>query len=177
MPRPSPPRSATPPRASAPRLRLTLAAIAVLFLAAAARPEISGRVTAVHDGDTFSIGAVDVRVFGIDAPELAQACGDRPCGRDARAALSDLVLGRDLTCRIRGRSFGRLVGECSADGTAIGPAMLARGEAVAYRAFLRKRDGAYLAAEAQARAAGAGIWSGPFVPPAEFRKRGRARRR
>src|SRR5262245_48944012 len=32
------------------------------------------------DGDTLRIGALTIRLFGIDAPEMKQVCGDWPAG-------------------------------------------------------------------------------------------------
>jgi hypothetical protein len=84
---------------------------------------IVGIVTAVHDGDTFSIGKQRIRVFGIDAPELHQMCAARadasscaPCGETARRALSAMILGKEVRCTDRGRSYDRVVGECTVGG-------------------------------------------------------------
>ncbi len=49
---------------------------------AAAPPTIHGTVTAVHDGDAFSIGRVRIRVFGIDAPSsISNAAPTRSTSR------------------------------------------------------------------------------------------------
>lgn len=149
----------------------------MILVAAAAAPLLTGTVTAVHDGDTFTLSSGQrVRVFGIDAPELRQLCSPAPgqcvpCGQVSRQALSDLILGKPLTCRSRGKSYDREVAECSVDGVAIGPWMLERGQAKAYRQYLRKSDRAYLAAEKQAKAARAGLWSVEMAVPADWRNR------
>ena len=132
-------------------------------------------VTAVHDGDTFTIGHQRIRVFGIDAPELHQQCKTDanvciPCGQVAREALSDLVKGKEVICRDRGKSYDRIVGECRVGKIEIGPWMLTHGQAVVYKQFLRKADrGAYLSAEASAKRANAGLWAMSWVPPADWR--------
>jgi Micrococcal nuclease (thermonuclease) homologs len=137
---------------------------------------IVGIVTAIHDGDTFSIGKQRIRVFGIDAPELHQQCSPAPgqcspCGEAAREALSAMILGKEVRCADRGRSYDRVVAECIVDGAAIGPAMVAQGQAVVYRQFLKKADKpAYLGAEAGAKRAGEGLWAMTWVPPADWRK-------
>jgi endonuclease YncB( thermonuclease family) len=74
---------------------------------AAARDEIEGPVSAeilrVIDGDTLLVEArpwpqqtmeVDVRIRGIDAPEMHSSCADvRRAGIDARHALESLTSG------------------------------------------------------------------------------------
>lgn len=80
-------------------------------LAAAAQKHITGRVISVHDGDTFTILACDslklnVRLWGIDAPELKQ-----PYGIEARECLRGLIMGTDVVVFIEGHEkYGRLLG-------------------------------------------------------------------
>lgn len=171
-------------------MKLNASGLAVIvFLAsvnltgtAAAAHEVTGKVTAVHDGDTFTInGVTKIRIFGIDAPELKQQCrvdaiptpGPSPClpcGQRAREALAALVLGKDVTCTERGRSYDRIVGECTVGKIELGPKMLSSGQAVVYRQFLKKADRAtYVGAEASAKRAAEGLWSETFVPPADWR--------
>ena len=50
-----------------------------------------------EDGDSLMVGNREVRLFGIDAPELDQSCtrsGQRlSCGSEAKAHLAQLVAG------------------------------------------------------------------------------------
>jgi endonuclease YncB( thermonuclease family) len=166
-------------------LRLALAAVSALLVArmpAALATDISGVVTAVHDGDTFTIdGRTKIRVFGIDAPELRQQCrldaihrpGPSPCvpcGEHARDALAGLLMGKTVTCVDRGKSYDRAVGECTVGKIEVGLWMLSSGQAFVYRQFLKKGDrSAYNGAEASARRAAEGVWSMTVIPPADWR--------
>lgn len=139
-------------------------------------------MSAVHDGDTLTLaGGRKVRLFGIDAPELRQQCrADAiyapgpsacvPCGESSRLALEGLVLGKDIHCTDRGRSYDRVVAECEVGKVQVGPWMLSHGFAVAYAQFLRKADRpTYLGAQASAKRAGEGLWAMTWVPPAAWR--------
>ena len=75
-----------------------------MFFAAAL---IAAAVSAA-DGDSFHAGADHVRLWGIDAPELAQTClrpdGRRwACGQAAKAAMAGMLAGGPLDCQARGR--------------------------------------------------------------------------
>ena len=127
--------------------------------------ELSGTARVV-DGDTLAFGAARLRLAGLDAPELDQTCGppEKPvaCGRLARDALARLASG-PVTCRVSGRDkYGRELGRCAAGGSDVGAELVRDGWAVSY--------GGYHAEEGTARAAGRGIWAGPFDEPAAWRR-------
>ena len=65
--------------------------------------EITG-TPKIIDGDTLELKGQAIRLYGIDAPELGQACTikERPydCGMVARTALLDLTAGVAVTCRV-----------------------------------------------------------------------------
>lgn len=90
-----------------------LAIILALLLASPASAEtFSGLVTSVTDGDTFRIGSVRVRIWGIDAPERNEAGAGA-----ATRALTALAAGREVTCRLRDIDrYGRAVGQCFVSG-------------------------------------------------------------
>ncbi len=131
----------------------------------------TARVVSITDGDTLTLddGAV-VRLVGIQAPKL-------PLGRpgfvawpladEARAALEELCLGRRVTLYYGGRRsdrYGRALAHLYRDdGLWIQGEMLARGLARVYSFHDNRAEVAkMLALEAQARAAGLGIWRHPF---------------
>jgi endonuclease YncB( thermonuclease family) len=148
----------------------------VAFAACAPTPSraqtITGTAT-VHDGDTLSVGAVRVRIFAIDAPELAQSCSAEDgtsyaCGEEARRALAARVGQEVVTCTGLDRDrHGRIVARCSVRGEDLGAMMVRQGWALAYRAF----GNDYVEAEREARAARRGMWRGSFEPPWEWRRR------
>ena len=148
---------------------IALAMIALALIAERFVPPLDGAVR-VADGDSFELGGTRVRLEGIDAPELHQSCGAPdatwPCGERARAAMQQAVAD-GVTCRpVDDDRYGRAVSICEAGGRDLGARMVGEGWAVA-------TSFAYRSEEAAARAAGRGIWSGPFEMPADFRARQR----
>ena len=121
----------------------------------------------VNDGDSLTLGAMRVRLRGIDAPEYRQTCtkggADYACGRQARQALVALIGKRPVECSGWEKDrYGRLLGDCKAGGVDLNRAQVEAGWAVAYGGFERE--------QAAARAAGRGIWAGSFVEPQEWRR-------
>ena len=114
----------------------------------------------VIDGHTLEIAGTIVRIFGIEAPERDQLCrvpqGRWSCGEHARSALQDLIRDRPVACApVREDVFaGVTVARCSVAGRDIGATMVAGGWAVSLQGATRE----YVAQEAKARAAGAGLW-------------------
>jgi endonuclease YncB( thermonuclease family) len=146
-------------------------AVALAALAAggwfAQRPgaDITGEARVI-DGDSLVVAGVEIRLYGIDAPEYRQFCFRRgrpwACGADAARVLRTLIANRPVACRSREQDrYGRTVAACAVAGNDLGAAMVAGGHAVAY--------GAYQLEERAARNAGRGIWSSRFEPPAAWR--------
>jgi len=149
--------------------------ILAVGLTAAAPAELTGFARVV-DGDTFSLGAERVRLWGVDAPEGRQVCQDGQgrgyaCGDVARDQLSRLIGGQAVRCEVRDRdSYGRAVARCLAGSTDLGEAMVRAGWAVDYVQFSR---GAYASAEVEARRARRGLWAGRFETPSTWRAEAR----
>lgn len=144
----------------------TIAALAVAGLAttAAARryqppssplpiAATTGVPTSIHDGDTFRLGALRVRVWGIDAPEL-----ETQFGPAARAQLVQLVADRRVTCRDTGkRNHDRIVAQCwNWQGIDLAAAMARTGWAVNWSTF---SHGRYLADQQAAQRERRGVFA------------------
>ena len=136
-----------------------------------ASPALSGAAR-VDDGDSLTINGQRVRLGGgVDAPEWQQTCrrDGRPwrCGEAAKEALRALVSGREVRCDELGRDrYERSLGDCWAGSVNLNREMVRLGWALDYE---RYSGGRYASEQAEAKAAGRGIWSGEFIPPWEWR--------
>ena len=139
-----------------------------LVAAALDRPPapVSGQARA-SDGDSFRIGSDRIRLLGIDAPELAQQCTDGagrdwPCGRVARDRMADLLAAGAVDCRPEGYDrYDRLLATCFIGPQDLGATMVVEGLAVS--------AGPYWQEQVAAQQARAGIWSGDFDAPRDWR--------
>jgi endonuclease YncB( thermonuclease family) len=138
------------------------------------RTVVAGRAEVI-DGDTLLVGGIRVRLEGIDAPEIDQRCTDAGgkrwrCGVAAARLLSRLIAGRTVSCEPHGVDlYRRVLGVCHAGGLALNDEIVRQGLAWAFVRYSQ----AYVAIEAEARRAGAGVWSGHAVPPWDYRKHNR----
>jgi endonuclease YncB( thermonuclease family) len=141
-----------------------------LSVSTSALAEIVG-VARVIDGDTIEVAGERIRLHGIDAPEMDQAC-EWPdetieCGAIAKAALVDRLSGAVVRCEKQDRDrYGRIVAVCHANGTDIGQNLVRAGWALAYRRY----STAYVDAEDEARKAKRGMWMGEFIAPWDWRR-------
>jgi endonuclease YncB( thermonuclease family) len=118
----------------------------------------------IVDGATLAVAGREFRLHGIVAPALDQVCQrlGRPyqCGQVARAALWDLIGGREVTCTPVAAAGARAPepATCSAGETKLNEAMLESGWVLADPAAGK----AYVALGRAAERAGRGLWSGEF---------------
>lgn len=141
-------------------------------------PAIIEGTARVSDGDTLVVGKERIRLYGMDAPEKAQACKDAAgrdyaCGLVSKKALEDHVGSQSVRCEVKTiDQYGRNVASCSLAGNLLsgpedlGQYMVSNGLAVAYRQYGKE----YVALEESAHAAHRGIWAGSFTQPSEWRK-------
>ena len=133
-------------------------------------------VPRIVDGDTVVISGVKVRLEGIDAPEKDQFCLDdksqpRECGKEVLYQLDKKSAGRSWTCRVSGQDrFHRSLASCYIDGEDIQRWMVRSGLALSFTRYSH----AYDEDEKAAREARAGLWSGAFYAPWDWRSRNKS---
>lgn len=158
-----------------PRYLIALCLIFGVALPVAAVPPAAPLVVGpgqVVDGDTLRIGAVTLRLHGVDAPERDQSCalargGQWPCGQAATARLTALVAARVLECQATDRDrYQRTVAVCRANGQDLGAVLVAEGLAWAFHRYSRD----YAQAETAAQARRIGIWQARTPPAWEHRR-------
>ena len=150
--------------------------LSILLLAGAtiatAATTITG-VARISDGDTITIENTRIRLNGIDAPETDQVCLDEaentyPCGIAARDELVRLVHDRTVSCTgSEVDRYGRHIMTCFVGKKDLNAAMVAGGWALAFRRY----SDIYVGLEKAARASQAGMWSGAFIAPWDWRGR------
>lgn len=121
----------------------------------------------VTDGDTIKLGGTTYRIFGIDAPEMKQWCGNYPAGVMAAGQLEYMIKGtKEITCEPKDTDrYGRVVAVCRADGRDLGKQMVRLGFAYAFTRYSQ----AYSAEEEEARQENIGVHAYRCQLPWEYR--------
>lgn len=132
-------------------------------------PAAAHQVISITDGDTLTVledrRQVKIRLANIDAPEKAQAFGQR-----SKESLSDLCYRKDATYQTQTIDrYGRTVAVVTCAGIEANRAQVERGMAWVYPKY--NKDASLPLIESTARTAGAGLWrdSSP-IPPWEYRR-------
>lgn len=120
------------------------------------RPPLTATVTRVIDGDSFRAaagsGEIEVRLLGINAPEL-----DECYGSEAAAFLREAIDGRRVDLDDEGTDqFGRTLARVIVEGVSLNLEAVASGHALALSAASIERE--LIRAEDAARGAGEGMW-------------------
>ncbi|TCQ74740.1 endonuclease YncB(thermonuclease family) [Ochrobactrum sp. BH3] len=149
-------------------------------------PDIISGKAQVYDGDTFDLvyqapiakryrQYARIRLDGVDACESRQSATFNkikwPCGAVATAWLVAKTMGKEVTCYpSRIDKYGRYLAKCSVDGIDLGRSGLNEGMLIVYRHRNGVNDQEYERAEASAKSAKRGLWSGEFEDPYQFRR-------
>ncbi len=138
---------------------------------------IHGRVVGVSDGDSVTVIDANktqykIRLAGIDAPEKAQAYGQK-----SKQYLSDLVFGKQVDVEWSKRDrYGRTVGKIMLGGVDINLEQIKSGMAWHYKQYQREQSEedrlAYAKFETIARDKKIGLWRDPSpIEPSVFRRK------
>lgn len=143
-----------------------------LMPAIAMAAEFSGLVVGISDGDTIKVldethYVHTVRLMGIDAPEKAQAWGQR-----SKQSLANLIFERQVSVQwFKRDKYGRTVGKVLAqDGADVCLEQITRGMAWHYKKYAGEQPAddrdQYADAEKVAQESGVGLWQDESpVPP------------
>ncbi|QZA79555.1 thermonuclease family protein [Deefgea tanakiae] len=155
-------------------MRLLILIICFCCVPVFAQQQLSGQVIGVSDGDTATILTADrkpvkIRLAQIDAPEKAQAFGER-----SKQSLSDLIYGKNVIVDVETTDkYGRTVGKIIVAGIDANLEQIKRGMAWFYVQY--GKDAKYRDAESKAKSAKLGLWSEAApTPPWEWRHSGKA---
>ena len=152
--------------------------VLLIFLQLVAHADVLlGHVVGVSDGDTITVLDESkqrhvIRLMGIDAPEKAQAFGQK-----AKQSLSELVFDKDVSVTWFKRDrYGRTVGQVRLDDTDVCLEQIKRGLAWHYKQYQREQSeddrSRYADAEKEARSARIGLWvDDKPTEPSKFRHR------
>ena len=122
-------------------MRLWLVAAFCSLVGIAQADTLSGRVVAVHDGDTITVLDTNrtqhkIRLAGIDAPELGQAFGN-----PSKQNLSKWVYNRQVIVDWKKRDrYGRTVGVVLVDSHDVNLEQVRAGMAWWYRQYVREQS-------------------------------------
>lgn len=136
----------------------------------------TARVKSVHDGDTITVYArsgskktTQIRLYGVDAPELKQAYG-----RQAQQRLYELVSRQSVDIETEDTDhYGRTVALVRLkDGTLVNAQLVAEGCAWVYEQYCHQELCRELSAlQQRARAEGLGLWAQDHPQnPAQWRR-------
>jgi len=149
----------------------------------------------VIDGDSIKINGINIRLLGIDAPEMKQVCKDELkkdyyCGVESKNFLEKSILlklsmpkkftekkekNRMVWCNSKGKDrYGRTLGICGYDSlyayhpnNSLNGWMVKQGYAVAYKHYSKM----FVKFEDEAKKNKKGIWKGEFDMPWDWRKK------
>ena len=126
----------------------------------------------IIDGDTIHIEKNKIRLYGIDAPEINQACTIKEiiweCGIESARALKNIILENEVKCEIVDiDQYNRFLAKCFINKRNLNQYLVQNGWAIAYRYYSDE----FVSDEEIAKKNKAGIWQGEFQEPYLFRQK------
>jgi len=132
-----------------------------LFAVLLSHAQLSGKVIAITDGDTFTLltaqnQQVKIRLHGIDCPEKKQ-----PYFNNAKAYTSSLVFGKQVSVQVKNKDrYGRTIGVVFLeDKRNVNELLLQAGWAWHFKKY--DQDARWAAMEQLARRQRKGLWADP----------------
>jgi len=158
-----------------PWVKLTWSAL-LLLAGALNAATLQGKVIGVADGDTVTLlddqkNQHKIRLQGIDAPEKAQAFGNK-----SKQSLHEMVHGKEVFVDVQKKDkYGRSVGKILVNQTDACLEQIKRGMVWHYKQYANEQSpedrDVYAQAESTARAQSLGLWKDKSpTPPWAFRK-------
>jgi endonuclease YncB( thermonuclease family) len=159
------------------RIANLFVSLLLLISSAISAATLQGKVVGVADGDTITVlDATNtkhkIRLQGIDAPEKAQAFGQK-----SKQSLHELVHSKQVTIEFQKKDqYGRTLGKVLLNGNDICLEQIKLGMAWHYKQYEStqpKEDRAqYRQTEQDAKASKVGLWNDKNpIPPWEFRRK------
>ncbi len=127
-------------------------------------------IPTIIDGDSIELEHMQIRLFGIDAPEIDQECRKGKtfyaCGSQSRKHLRKLIGSSLVECHEEEVDrYDRAVAECYVKGKNLSSEMVRAGWAVSYINYASP----FLKEETEAQKHKRGLWQGDFQEPSEYR--------
>ncbi|PZR41782.1 MAG: micrococcal nuclease [Azospira oryzae] len=123
------------------KIRMRLLTVSLFLFAFSSFAQLSGKVVAVADGDTFTLltdskKRIRVRLYGIDCPEKTQ-----DFGVVARKFLADLIFDRQVFVKQKNMDqYGRTIGVVTMNKVNVNEALLHAGLAWHYKPYDRNPE-------------------------------------
>ena len=152
-------------------MKKLLVSLMLIAIQSATADPLSGRVVGITDGDTLTFlqdhQEIKVRLVEIDAPEKAQAFGNK-----SKQSLADLCFKKSASLIDKGADrYGRTLARVNCDGVDANVEQLRRGMAWVYDRYVTDRS--LYAIQDEAKAAKRGLWADANpTPPWEWRHAG-----
>ena len=147
-----------------------LSAMVTGFPALAASAPLSGPAEVIS-ADQIVIAGTNIRIWGIDALETEQICHRQgkpwACGKTAIDYLKTYLGDQVVTCVPRGSGFPQISAKCALGSLDLGAEMIGHG--LALPDTPESKD-YYMQLFREARGQGAGMFSGTYVTPWDWRQ-------